>query len=454
MKTSIKWHVEKRKISDLIPHKDNPRIFTEKGMKDLDKSINKIGMAQPINITPDGIILSGHARIEALKGQGVAEVDCYVPDRSLSEKEQKEVLIRMNANIAGIWDNDKLSTIFNFDDLADWGMDNLADIFGEIPEPEIEEDDFVEPEPEEVEEIKTDIEQGDLFILGEHRILCGDSTNQKDVAMLMGGDDIKADMVHTDPPYGVSYKGTNNPNGKEWEIIKNDKLRGDTLFLFLLEASKNIKRFLKPDGAFYMWYANSNHMQFENAIRGAELKPKQVIIWDKGMVLGHSDYHWAYEPCFYGCHEGKNCKWCGDRSQQTFWAFNRKELTDMKKDELLSLLKNLQDGRTCWRIKRDSAMEYIHPTQKPIALPAKAIKNSSQPGDVVLDLFGGSGSTMIACEQLKRQARLMELDPKYVHVEICRWVKYTGKDVYRIRAGKKELYKIFEQEIDNLAVKD
>ena len=203
-----------------------------------------------------------------------------------------------------------------------------------------------------------------------------------------------------------------------------------------------------------MWYANSNHMQFENAIRGAELKPKQVIIWDKGMVLGHSDYHWAYEPCFYGCHEGKNCKWCGDRSQQTFWAFNRKELTEMKKDELLSLLKNLQDGRTCWRIKRDSAMEYIHPTQKPIALPAKAIKNSSQPGDVVLDLFGGSGSTMIACEQMHRKARLMELDPKYVHVEICRWVKYTGKDVYRIRAGKKELYKIFEQEIDNLAVKD
>lgn len=184
------------------------------------------------------------------------------------------------------------------------------------------------------------------------------------------------------------------------------------------------------------------------------MKPKQVIIWDKGMVLGHSDYHWAYEPCFYGCHEGKNCKWHGDRSQQTFWAFNRKELTEMKKDELLSILKNLQDGRTCWRIKRDSAMEYIHPTQKPIALSAKAIKNSSQPGDVVLDLFGGSGSTMIACEQLKRKARLMELDPKYVHVEICRWIKYTGKDVYRIRAGKKEIYKIFEQEIDNLAVKD
>lgn len=360
----------------------------------------------------------------------------------------------MNANIAGIWDNDKLSTIFSFDDLTDWGMDNLSEIFGEIPEPEIEEDNFVEPEPEEVEEIKTDIQQGDLFILGDHRILCGDSTKKKDVAILMGGDDIKADMVYTDPPYGVSYKGTNNPNGKEWEIIKNDKLRGDTLFLFLLESCKNIKHFLKPDGAFYMWYANSNHLQFENAIRGAELKPKQVIIWDKGMVLGHSDYHWAYEPCFYGCHEDKNSTWYGDRTQKTFWAFNRKDLSEMKKDELLSLLKNLQEGRTCWRIKRDSAMEYVHPTQKPIALSAKAIKNSSQPGDVVLDLFGGSGSTMIACEQMHRKARMMELDPKYVHIEVLRWIKYTGKDVYRVRNGKKELYKIFEQEIDNLAVKD
>jgi DNA modification methylase len=126
----------------------------------------------------------------------------------------------------------------------------------------------------------------------------------------------------------------------------------------------------------------------------------------------------------------------------------------MKKDELLSLLKNLQEGRTCWRIKRDSAMEYVHPTQKPIALSAKAIKNSSQPGDVVLDLFGGSGSTMIACEQMHRKARMMELDPKYVHVEVLRWIKYTGKDVYRVRNGKKELYKIFEQEIDKLAVKD
>ena len=270
----------------------------------------------------------------------------------------------------------------------------------------------------------------------------------------MGGDDIKADMVHTDPPYGVSYKGTNNPNGKEWEIIKNDKLRGDKLFLFLLEACKNIKRALKQGGAFYMWYANSNHLQFENAIRGAELKPKQVIIWDKGMVLGHSDYHWAYEPCFYGCHVEKNCKWYGDRTQQTFWSFNRKELKDLKKEEMLDLLNNLYDGRTCWRIKRDSAMEYIHPTQKPIALAAKAIKNSSKQNDVVLDLFGGSGSTMMACEQLKRKARIMELDPKYVHVEICRWIKYTGKDVYRVRKGKKELYTIPDQYIDDLAVKD
>lgn len=370
MGAKINWHIEKRKISDLIPHKDNPRIFTEKGMKDLDKSITKIGMAQPINITIDGIILSGHARIEALKGQGVEEVDCYVPDRKLTIKEQKEVLIRMNANTAGIWDNEKLAINFDIEELSDWGMDNLSEIFGEEEEPEIEEDDFEEPDEDDIAEIETDIEQGDYFILGEHRVLCGDSTKYEEVCHLLGGNDIKADMVLTDPPYGVSYKGTNNPNGKEWEIIKNDKLRGDNLFLFLLEACKNIKRTLKPTGAFYMWYANSNHLQFENAIRGAELKPKQVIIWDKGMVLGHSDYHWSYEPCFYGCHAEKNCKWYGDRTQQTFWTFNRKELKDLKKEEMLDLLNNLYEGRTCWRIKRDNAMEYVHPTQKPVALAA------------------------------------------------------------------------------------
>jgi site-specific DNA-methyltransferase (adenine-specific) len=213
--------------------------------------------------------------------------------------------------------------------------------------------------------------------------------------------------VFTDPPYGVSYKGVNNPGGREWEVIENDDLRGDKLSEFLLAAFKNIKTHLKSKRAFYIWYATRNHIQFESAIIDAGLKSKQVLMWNKGMILGHSDYHWAFEPCFYGCHADENCEWLGDRCQTTVWD-----------------------------IKRDHTGDYVHPTQKPTTLAQKAIFNSSKIGETVLDLFGGSGSTLIACEQTNRKCRMMEFDPKYVdvirrryaefkHGEGCNWQELT-----------------------------
>lgn len=231
-KEKITWHVERRRIEDIKPHEENPRIFTEKGMKDLNKSIDSIGFAQPVNINTDGTCLSGHARVEVLKQHGETEVDVYVPNRKLTPKEEKEVLIRMNANTAGVFDEKKLELCFDFNDLTDWGMDNLDDLFKEPEDPEIEEDDFVEPTDEEMAEVQTDIKQGDMFKLGDHIVLCGDSTNPEDVARLLGGPDVKVDLVHTDPPYGVSYKGTNNPNGKEWEIIKTTSFVGMSYFYF------------------------------------------------------------------------------------------------------------------------------------------------------------------------------------------------------------------------------
>ena len=235
---------------------------------------------------------------------------------------------------------------------------------------------------------------GVIYQLGKHRLMCGDSTKAEDVARLMAGK--KADLVFTDPPYGVSYRGVNNPGGRLWEVIENDDLRGEKLSEFLLAAFKNLKASLREKRAFYIWYASSNHLQFEHAIIDAGLKSKQVLFWNKGMILGHSDYHWAAEPCFYGCHEGENCEWFGDRCQTTVWD-----------------------------IKRDNTREYVHPTQKPTALAIKAIFNSSKAGETVLDLFGGSGSTLIACEQTNRVNCTMEFDPKYVDVIRRRWAEFV-----------------------------
>ena len=210
-------------------------------------------------------------------------------------------------------------------------------------------------------------------------------------------------------------------------MIENDDLRGNELYIFLLKAFENIKRKLKMGGAFYIWYANSNAVLFETAIEEAKLKKKQILIWQKGMILSRSDYHWTYEPCLYGCHPEKNNEWLGDRTQKAVWDMDKKEISEMKKEEMQAILEKLYDDKDVWEIKRDSVFTYLHPTQKPVALSAKAMHNNSRKGEIVLDLFGGSGSTLMGCEQLGRKARIMEFDPKYVDVIRKRWENFTGQ---------------------------
>lgn len=356
-------------------------------------------------------------RLSALKSLKAEDAPCVIFPEDTPIDKLKEVVIKDNGSF-GEWDFDSLANEWGDLPLTDWGVP-VIDMGEEKEELEVVEDDF-----DEDEDVEPRVLPGDVYMLGDHRLMCGDSTKPEDVEKLMAGD--VADMVFTDPPYGVSYVGTNNPNGKEWQMIANDDLRGDSLFQFLAHAFKNLADNLKSDGAFYVWFASSNHIEFETALKMAGLRVKQELIWDKGMVLGHSDYHWAYEPCLYGTHKDKNCTWYGDRTQKTFLAMNRTEIRDLKKEELVDILLHLHEGRSCWRIARDNSTEYIHPTQKPIALPGRGIKNSSCAGQIVLDLFGGSGSTMMACEQLGRKARLMEFDPKYCDKIITRWERYTG----------------------------
>ena len=403
----------------------NPRQWTKAEINRIAKSLREtpeLFEARPIIVTQYAgkfVILGGNLRYEGCKRNKDKDAPCFIiPDDTPIDK-MKEIIIKDNGSF-GEWDFDSLANEWGDLPLTDWGVP-VFDGVGEEKqdEPEVVEDDF-----DEDEDVEPRVHPGDVYMLGDHRLMCGDSTKPEDVEKLMSGD--IADMVFTDPPYGVSYVGTNNPKGKEWQMIANDDLRGDSLFQFLAHAFKNLADNLKSDGAFYVWFASSNHIEFETALKMAGLRVKQELIWDKGMVLGHSDYHWAYEPCLYGTHKDKNCTWYGDRTQKTFLAMNRTEIRDLKKEELVDILLHLHEGRSCWRIARDNSTEYIHPTQKPIALPGIGIKNSSCAGQIVLDLFGGSGSTMMACEQLGRKARIMEFDPKYCDKIITRWERYTG----------------------------
>jgi len=236
---------------------------------------------------------------------------------------------------------------------------------------------------------------GDLWILGPHRLICGDATDEATIDRLMDGE--KAAMVHTDPPYGVSYQGA--ANSGNWQMIKNDDKTGDDLFNnLLLPAFNNYRKHTIPQAAFYIWHASSTRRDFEDAMMQAGLAERQYLIWAKnGISLGRADYQHAHEPCFYGCHANGNCDWFGDYSQPTVWE-----------------------------VKRDNTRNPLHPNQKPPALAQIALFNSSKPGNIVLDLFGGSGSTLIACEQTGRVCRMMEFDPKYCDVIRRRWAEVVA----------------------------
>jgi DNA modification methylase len=268
-----------------------------------------------------------------------------------------------------------------------------------------------EPQVDKAEELnkKWQVKQGDVWQLGDHRLMCGDSTKPSDVEILMGG--ALADMIFTDPPYGVSYVGTNSPNGKDWQMIKNDDLRGDGLYDFLLVAFKNL---------------------FEQALNQAGFTVKQQLIWNKGMVLGHSDYHWAHEPVLYCKKTDQSTSWYGDRTGKTMLRARRSELNNLKKEDLVQILKNMMDESSVWEIDRDQAVKYQHPTQKPVTLAIRALCNSSQPENIVLDLFSGSGSTLIACENTERVCYGMELDPKYCAVILQRYFDVTGNNPKKV----------------------
>lgn len=331
-------------------------------------------------------------RLSALKSLKAEDAPCVIFPEDTPIDKLKEVVIKDNGSF-GEWDYDLLANEWDSLPLADWGVPNWESDLGDSPtSADAEDDDFDESEVTE-----SVCCPGDLWQLGRHRLLCGDSTNQEDIERLMGGE--LADLWLTDPPYNVGYEGKT----ADKLTIENDSMSDAAFKEFLVKCYAAANASMKKGAAFYIWHADSEGYNFRSACHEVGWKVRECLIWVKNsMVMGRQDYQWQHEPCLYGWKEGASHNWYSDRKQTT----------------ILSYAKPTRNGE--------------HPTMKPVPLFAYQMCNSSRPGDIVLDSFGGSGTTMIAAEQMGRSARLMELDPHYCDVIIARWEKLTGNKAVKL----------------------
>lgn len=390
-------------VADLIPYARNSRTHNEEQIAQIMASIKEFGFTNPILIGSDNVIIAGHGRLLAAQRLGLTEVPVIcLPD--LTETQRKALVIADNkiALNAG-WDEEMLALEMKELEESDFNLDILG--FSEDELKELE--NFGEPQTEtkseedEVPEapVETITKRGDVWILGEHRLMCGDTTMFDDVRKLMRDD--RAAMIFTDPPYNVNYGSTMKDSiryhagtlgGRK---IMNDNL-GDGFPQFLTDSLSNLLMFCQ--GAAYVCMSSSELHTLYNAFIAAGGKWSTFIIWAKNtFTLGRADYQRQYEPILYGWGADKKHYWCGDRDQADVWEYNKPVRND------------------------------LHPTMKPVELVERAVLNSSKSGDIVLDGFGGSGSTLIACEKNNRKARLMELDPKFCDVIVKRWEDYTGE---------------------------
>ena len=375
------------KPNSIKPYENNAKIHNEDQINALIKSISEFGFTNPVLIDEEQNCIAGHGRLLAAERMGLKEVPCRIIKGLTNE--QKRALILADNKIAEMaeWDYDKLemelSSITDID-MSDFGFDLEIDEHIEVQEDDYEIDEHIPTEPRSV--------RGGLYKLGDHILMCGDSTDSQDVKTLL--QDSKIDLVLTDPPYNVAYVGKTDDE----LTIENDKQSDDEFIDFLTKAFTNMHDALKSGSPFYIWHASSSQKLFEVALNSVGLFVREQLIWNKNsLVMGRFDYHFKHEPCFYGWKDGEAHKWYSDRKQTTVMDFDRPNANTM------------------------------HPTMKPVALFSYLIENSSKKGDNVLDLFGGSGTTLIACEQLKRRCFMMEIDPKYCDVIIDRWETYTGR---------------------------
>lgn len=394
--------VQYRLVASLTPYAKNARTHSETQIAQIAASIVEYGWTNPILVDGEGGIIAGHGRVLAASRLGMSEVP-VIELRHLSAVQRRALVIADNriAENAG-WDEEVLRLELaalrdeEFDlDLTGFDADALADLLeGEEPTNEGQSDEDAVPEASEAVVSKP----GDVWLLGAHRLLCGDATDATSYATLLGRDQV--DMVFTDPPYGVNYANTakDRERGTDRPIL-NDNLGAD--FEPFLQTALT-PMLARCEGAVYVAMSSSELDTLQSAFRAAGGKWSTFIIWAKNtFTLGRADYQRQYEPILYGWREGASRHWCGDRDQGDVWQIKKPHKND------------------------------LHPTMKPVELVERAIRNSSRPGNVVLDPFGGSGTTLIAAEKSGRAARLIELDPKYVDVIVNRWEEFTGHKAIR-----------------------
>ena len=398
----LSTHIERWPTEKLVPYARNARTHSEEQVAQIAASIVEFGFTNPILAGSDGVIVAGHGRLAAAQKLGLDTVPVVVLDH-LTPTQRRALIIADNriAENAG-WDDamlrNELQSLqedgFNLD-ITGFDADALAEIMaGEETTVDGQTDDDAVPEVSAT----TISRPGDVWELGNHRLVCGDATDPKSYELLMA--DAQADMVFTDPPYNVDYANSakDKMRGKDRPIL-NDNL-GDGFYDFLLAALTPMLE--RCAGATYIAMSSSELDTLQQAFRAAGGKWSTFIIWAKNtFTLGRADYQRQYEPILYGWPEGENRHWCGDRDQGDVWNIKKPQKND------------------------------LHPTMKPVELVERAIRNSSRPGDIVLDPFGGSGTTLIAAEKTGRIGWLIELDPKYVDVIVRRWQDWSGQEAYR-----------------------
>jgi len=400
----LKPQIETLDINSLIPYARNARTHSEAQIAQIAGSIKEFGFTNPVLIDKDNGIIAGHGRVAAARKLNLSQVPCIRLEH-LSETQRKAYILADNRiALNSGWEADLLSV--EMAELKDLGInleslgfdsDEIDALLNKIEPTAGLTDEDEAPEVQEQAVTKP----GDIWVMGNHRLMCGDSTNIQAMETLTGGQLV--DMWLTDPPYNVAYEGKT----KDALKIQNDSMDDDQFRQFLRDAYVAADAVMKPGAVFYIWHADSEGYNFRGAAKDANWTVRQCLIWKKQtMVMGRQDYHWKHEPCLYGWKDGAGHLWAADRKQTTILEFDRPS-------------RNAE-----------------HPTMKPVALFEYQMLNNTKGGDIILDSFGGSGTTLIAAEKNGRVSRLMELDPKYCDVIVKRWQQFTGKKAILEQTGQ------------------